>query len=81
MMASTSLGDGVLSKMTVPRSRADTMDEDPRDLRCVVHHHAPNAEPTTLAIIPRVRLVKQASAGNEEQLQYQLRSGEAQRKT
>ncbi|PYR95195.1 MAG: hypothetical protein DMF84_01750 [Acidobacteria bacterium] len=74
MMASTSLGVGVLSKMTVPRSRTDTMDEDSRGLRWVVHHHAPNADPTTPAIIPRVRLVKSASAIDVEQLWYQLRS-------
>jgi hypothetical protein len=56
MIASTSLGVGVLSNMTVPRSRRDVI-ESLCDLRWVVHHHAPNADPTTPAMIPRVRLV------------------------
>jgi hypothetical protein len=57
MIASTSLGVGVLSNTTVPRSRRDAFDKSLCDLRWVVHHHAPNADPTTPAIIPRVRLV------------------------
>jgi hypothetical protein len=57
-MPSAPVASGVLSKMTVPRSRTV---READDLRCDIHHHVPNADPTTLARIPRVRLLTVAS--------------------
>ena len=56
MIPSVSDATGVLSKMTVPRSGEDA-ERAARDRRCDVSHHAPTAEPTTVARMPNVRLV------------------------
>jgi hypothetical protein len=53
-----SVAVGVLSKITVPLVRLGRSRVDARDPRWVVHHHAPTADPTTPARIPRVRLLK-----------------------
>ena len=55
MTLSASDAVGVLSKMTVPRSRESGVER--RDRRWVVIHHAPTAEPTIVARIPSVLLV------------------------
>jgi hypothetical protein len=49
MMASTSLGSGVLSKMAVPRSLAGVFCARAAPMCCVVHHQAPSADPITAA--------------------------------
>jgi hypothetical protein len=51
---------GVLSKMTVPRSWVDP-DAKRARARNFDHHHAPTADPTTVASIPRVCLFTGAS--------------------
>jgi hypothetical protein len=56
---------GVLSKMTVPRSRAGIR-VDGRDRRCAVSHQAPIAEPTTVASNPNVRLVMGLDRSNTD---------------
>src|SRR5687768_3909686 len=52
---------GVLSKMTVPRSRAGVRLRRAIIVRCRAHHHAPTADPTTPAKTPIVRFVTSAS--------------------
>jgi hypothetical protein len=56
---------GVLSKMTVPRSRAGIR-LDGRERRCAVSHQAPIAEPTTVASNPNVRLVMGLNPSNTD---------------
>jgi hypothetical protein len=59
---SLSDGVGVLSKITVPRSRAAVSClADRAPARCRAHNHVPIAEPSAPASIPRVRLLKGAS--------------------